>query len=799
MGRSWIAAGLAAFLLISHAFAAQRTVTDAELKTEEAPRNSNAKYEAAGATESTWNNLASAVDMIASAVQANQAGPVLGSAAPAPGFAGAHSQGYAGAPAPGLGSMPFSLDFASTFFSQFASAPAPAGANVETAKKWSQIIESAIKAIQPAMPRIQQAFLAFGEAYQKATAEIPMNTAGMKELELEDLATPERLKELSETVADYETKRTGKKVEAPADYSNLRPLMFLYSPQMTIIARRIAKAFDLMNQQAMSPFGAPAGAPAAAPHGVSAPSQAHASAPAPTDGMQLMMPYAQQVLDSLQKELKAVYDSSSPGTAPASAPAGSSGVTPDAWRLLATNMAASVLPQIPRFQSIIQRFSNAWQEASSIPVTDADIKMPETKKTNATELEKIASQLAEQQSRETGTDVSVESILKTLQSGSAISLSPEYRKNLVQLSRAIEIMNKQDRAAAGAAGAAQAPIPGLSPELQSTMAEIRDYLQSPATGVRSLALARRIQAVMTMFGEAYNQASSAEDLAPSSQPTLGFAASAPSLENLSGSVGEVQAKRQADLAASGGLRTPEATATANRMSRAFDIMSQNMPRLRQIFAETEEAPAPSSAVPVSGAPGPAPVNVRSFVDMFQAFSNMASNMAALSGGQTATNPVGAAMSSVNAIQAVNQLLLAMSGVATSDPKQAEATLKAISAAREAAAGGSPAGAPAGAPGTAALFDTMSSFAQQMNTYTAGVAQSETSAAVNMFSQLAQMLNAAGSPAGAPTAADLQGVAKTLSELTTRLTADSMPTWARDNFIKANADSPTPAPAPKASP
>jgi hypothetical protein len=57
----------------------------------------------------SWNNLASAVDMIASAVQANQAGPVLGSAAPAPGFAGAHSQGYAGAPAPGLGSLPFSV------------------------------------------------------------------------------------------------------------------------------------------------------------------------------------------------------------------------------------------------------------------------------------------------------------------------------------------------------------------------------------------------------------------------------------------------------------------------------------------------------------------------------------------------------------------------------------------------------------------------------------------------------------------------------------------------------------------
>jgi hypothetical protein len=210
-------------------------------------------------------------------------------------------------------------------------------------------------------------------------------------------------------------------------------------------------------------------------------------------------------------------------------------------------------------------------------------------------------------------------------------------------------------------------------------------------------------------------------------------------------------------------------------------MSQDTSKLQQIWAETAEAPA---AGPAASSPGVAPAfNPQSYANLIQSLSTMASTMAALSGnGVPATGPVGAAVSSVGAIQSVNALLMALSGIATSDPKQAQATLDAISAAHAAASAASPAGAPA--PAGAQLFDTMSQFAQQMNTFSA-TATRETSSAVNMFSQLAQALTAASSPAGAPSPGDISGLAKTLSDLTTRLTADSLPSWARENFVKGN--------------
>lgn len=130
-------------------------------------------------------------------------------------------------------------------------------------------------------------------------------------------------------------------------------MLFLYSPQMTIITRRIAKAFEIMNDEARAttPAGAPAGAPSGAPHGNSAPFPSHASAPAPSDSLSFIAPYAQQVLDSLQKELKNAYNTAAaPGFAAAPAPVGAAGIPGDAWSLMALNMAASVLPQIPRIQ-----------------------------------------------------------------------------------------------------------------------------------------------------------------------------------------------------------------------------------------------------------------------------------------------------------------------------------------------------------------------------------------------------------------------------------------------------------------
>jgi hypothetical protein len=49
------------------------------------------------------------------------------------------------------------MDWAQTFLSQMAGAPAPAVSQAETAKRWSSVLESAMKSLQPAMPRIQVA------------------------------------------------------------------------------------------------------------------------------------------------------------------------------------------------------------------------------------------------------------------------------------------------------------------------------------------------------------------------------------------------------------------------------------------------------------------------------------------------------------------------------------------------------------------------------------------------------------------------------------------------------------------
>jgi hypothetical protein len=134
--------------------------------------------------------------------------------------------------------------------------------------------------------------------------------------------------------------------------------MFLYSPQMVILARRVAKAFDIMNASTLGKFpaGAPAEAPAMAHHGAAAPFPAHSEpqhgAASPSEGL-IGLPSSQDILSTIQSQLKSYYDAA--GIAGAPAPSmgpglGPAGITGDTWRLLALNMAASVVPQIPRIQ-----------------------------------------------------------------------------------------------------------------------------------------------------------------------------------------------------------------------------------------------------------------------------------------------------------------------------------------------------------------------------------------------------------------------------------------------------------------
>lgn len=153
-----------------------------------------------------------------------------------------------------------------------------------------------------------------------------------------------------------------------------------YSPEFITTARRIARAFELINiADVASALGAPAAAPGQYPH------SAEFGAPAPAGGLSrdasvtqpgeddilTVEPNAEQILAEIKEKAEKAKSKSSVAGAPSPAAApGPFGLDNSAWTTLVLNLATQLLPQVPRIQ-VLQPFSAGLSSPdSSVPHSD---------------------------------------------------------------------------------------------------------------------------------------------------------------------------------------------------------------------------------------------------------------------------------------------------------------------------------------------------------------------------------------------------------------------------------------------
>lgn len=130
-----------------------------------------------------------------------------------------------------------------------------------------------------------------------------------------------------------------------------------YSPEFITTARRLARAFELINVgDITSIFGAPAAAPGhqahAAMFGAPAPAGAtsqDAPVTQPTDAILTVTPDAEQMLAEMKKNA-AKAQASAPAAGAPSPSAGPFGLDGTAWTTVVLNLASQLLPQVPRIQ-----------------------------------------------------------------------------------------------------------------------------------------------------------------------------------------------------------------------------------------------------------------------------------------------------------------------------------------------------------------------------------------------------------------------------------------------------------------
>lgn len=223
---------------------------------------------------------------------------------------------------------------------------------------------------------------------------------------------------------------------------------------------------------------------------------------------------------------------------------------------------------------------------------------------------------------------------------------------------------------------------------------------------------------------------------------------------------------------------------ARRVSRSFDIMARDG-RLQKLL--NSEAPAPGAAAPApaNAARPQGSLRVMSAASMAQLMGAIAPVIDTFSGpssrARTATGgsaPAAASSSDINpAIRAVTQLLATVGALSPTDQQTVMNMIPDTIAL--ATRGYQAAAAPVGTQ----LFDTMSQFAQQMTTFSAGAPSSAPAVApwLDMLGGLARSIAgnapAPASAAGhatraAPGPSSLEDVAKQLSALTDQMVAES---------------------------
>lgn len=251
--------------------------------------------------------------------------------------------------------------------------------------------------------------------------------------------------------------------------------------------------------------------------------------------------------------------------------------------------------------------------------------------------------------------------------------------------------------------------------------------------------------------------------------------------------------------------------------------------MQKLVAGLASSPSPAPAASPSAyaaAPGPA-----GFDNIIQAIMTLTSAATAPLSGAAAPAAGPAEAAEVDPrLKAVGQLL---NGISTLPQAQQQSIASALPQLFTLARGALGAGAPAPAASTD-VFGTMTQFAQQMNAMNTaaqtggspgGAAAPSASPLLGLLGQLAgqfaaagaasaqsaapasapaiqqaigllgRLVNAAGAAGGPADEAAVKDLARQLSQVTTQMTADSMPAFARDNFIKAHADVLAPAPSP----